>query len=291
MTMEKRRQLSLFVPPAAAVEIEALRRILDPVQHGLIPAHITLCREDEIEGLEVATLRERLQTAVPIGLDFDPPEAFSGHGWWLAARTEVSDFSALRLLVLGSPAIRVHKPHLTLAHPRNPRAPGNQPANVVGRLAALSIRFDTVSLIEQEGRAPWRVLETFRLGSRGSRGTLKAAIPLIHVRSTEAAAEFLDRLGFRVVSTLRADSQRPDPGFLALERDGVFVHVSSFAGDGVAGGVVAFWVDDVDALFAEFQARGVAIHLEPTDQTWGNREMYVKDSDGNCLRFLMPVRA
>jgi catechol 2,3-dioxygenase-like lactoylglutathione lyase family enzyme len=32
--------------------------------------------------------------------------------------------------------------------------------------------------------------------------------------------------------------------------------------------------------------RGVPIELPPTDQTWGNREMYVNDPDGNSLRFI-----
>jgi uncharacterized glyoxalase superfamily protein PhnB len=41
----------------------------------------------------------------------------------------------------------------------------------------------------------------------------------------------------------------------------------------------------VDVLYAEFLAAGVVVDLPPTDQTWGNREMYVKDADRNCLRF------
>ena len=45
-------------------------------------------------------------------------------------------------------------------------------------------------------------------------------------------------------------------------------------------------VDNVDALHAEFLAKGVKIDLAPVDQTWGTREMYVKDGDGNCLRFM-----
>jgi len=32
-------------------------------------------------------------------------------------------------------------------------------------------------------------------------------------------------------------------------------------------------------------AKGVAIAVGPVDQTWGTREMYVRDADGNCLRF------
>jgi uncharacterized glyoxalase superfamily protein PhnB len=54
----------------------------------------------------------------------------------------------------------------------------------------------------------------------------------------------------------------------------------------VAGGVINLLVEDVDALHAEFAGKGVVIELEPTDQTWGNREMYVKDPDRNSPRFI-----
>jgi uncharacterized glyoxalase superfamily protein PhnB len=58
--------------------------------------------------------------------------------------------------------------------------------------------------------------------------------------------------------------------------------------DGVAGGVVFLAVDDVDELHRELVARGVSIDLPPTDQSWGNREMYVSDADGNSIRFVRP---
>jgi uncharacterized glyoxalase superfamily protein PhnB len=73
---------------------------------------------------------------------------------------------------------------------------------------------------------------------------------------------------------------------MGLSRDGVWINLSSFSGDGVVGGVINLMVDDVDALHEEFVAKDVHIDLPPVDQTWGSREMYVKDSDGNCLRFI-----
>jgi len=84
----------------------------------------------------------------------------------------------------------------------------------------------------------------------------------------------------------RPAAPAPEPACLGLRRDGVALHVSSFSGDGVAGGVASFQVREVDALFAEFTSRGVLIELEPCDQSWGNREMYVRDADGNSLRFI-----
>jgi len=78
---------------------------------------------------------------------------------------------------------------------------------------------------------------------------------------------------------------------MGVLRDHVRLHLSSFSGDGVSGGVVYVAVDDVNALHAEFVANGVMIDLAPVDQTWGNREMYVKDADGNCIRFIQEARS
>lgn len=116
---------------------------------------------------------------------------------------------------------------------------------------------------------------------------LKLAIPLLHVSNSARAEDFYcNRLGFRRHFAYRPDDSKADPCFMGLSRDGVWLHVSSFSGDGVSGGVVGFLVDDVDALHAELVARDVAIALQPTDQTWGNREMYVRDVDGNSIRFI-----
>lgn len=114
---------------------------------------------------------------------------------------------------------------------------------------------------------------------------IRLAIPVLHVSGSAAAEEFFARLGFRTAWAYRPDESLADPCYMGVERDGVTLHLSSFPGDGVAGGVVFLRVDDVDALHAEFAARGVAIDLAPTDQTWGNREMYVRDPDGNGIRF------
>ncbi len=115
----------------------------------------------------------------------------------------------------------------------------------------------------------------------------KFAIPVLHVSdSSKAEAFYCNLLGFRRESAHRADASKADPCYMSLVRDGVWLHLSSFSGDGVSGGVVFLLVDDVDALHAELAAKGVAIDTGPIDQTWGNREMYVKDADGNCIRFI-----
>jgi uncharacterized glyoxalase superfamily protein PhnB len=115
----------------------------------------------------------------------------------------------------------------------------------------------------------------------------KLAIPVLHVSNSAAAEEFYrKRLGFRREFAHRVDDAKPDHCYMALTRDGVWLHVSSFSGDGISGGVVNLIVEDVDALHAELVEKGVRIDTGPVDQTWGTREMYVKDADGNCVRFI-----
>jgi catechol 2,3-dioxygenase-like lactoylglutathione lyase family enzyme len=114
----------------------------------------------------------------------------------------------------------------------------------------------------------------------------KLAIPVLHVRNTAAAEDFYcNRLGFRRDFVYRADEVNPDPCYMGLVRDHAQIHVSSFSGDGVAGGVAYLLVEDIDRLHEELLRKNVSILLEPTDQTWGNREMYVQDPDGNNIRF------
>ena len=69
--------------------------------------------------------------------------------------------------------------------------------------------------------------------------------------------------------------------------------------DRLFGSVANVWVNDVDALFAKYKSRGLdtsgkedsPVEQGPVDQTWGRREFYVKDADGNTLRFVQAIKA
>jgi 2'-5' RNA ligase len=158
-----RKQLSMYVPADAAKDIEDVRRVLDPVQHSLIPAHITLCREDEL--VDLSMIQRRLDNIAlpPLTLRLGTPEIFSGHGVLLRCVKGENEFRALREFLLGSKDIREQPPHITLAHPRNPKASGNTPQNASRLPANITITFATIFLIEQEGNAPWQILSGHRL--------------------------------------------------------------------------------------------------------------------------------
>ncbi len=118
----------------------------------------------------------------------------------------------------------------------------------------------------------------------------KTATPVLHVRSSKVAEEFYcKKLGFRRQFAYRVDEKEADPCYMGLVRDSAWLHISSFSGDGVSGSVVRFEVEDVDGLHAELVEKGVPIDTGPVDQTWGTREMYVRDADGNSIRFIRPI--
>ncbi|MBI2262859.1 MAG: VOC family protein [Caulobacterales bacterium] len=84
-----------------------------------------------------------------------------------------------------------------------------------------------------------------------------------------------------------------DPAFATLTRGDDVLYLSSHSGDGVFGQAIVIDVREVDTLFATFRARGLdpsgkpdsPVHQGPLDQTWGTREFYIDDPDGNTLRF------
>jgi uncharacterized glyoxalase superfamily protein PhnB len=114
---------------------------------------------------------------------------------------------------------------------------------------------------------------------------LKVAVPEIHVRHSLSAKDFYSgKLGFDCVWSWRPDETKDDPCYMGLVRDGVRLSVTSFE-DGALGTSLYVYVDDVDALHAEFVGKGVP-NLSPVDdQTWGTREFAVTDPDQNKIRF------
>ncbi len=121
-----------------------------------------------------------------------------------------------------------------------------------------------------------------------------AIIPTLRCRSMRQSLAFYTAvLDFERVD---GDDELNDPSFSVLARDAGRLYLSSHRGDGVFGTVVVVTTDDINALFQTFRARGLQtpagnpdapqqVHEGPIDQSWGTREFYVDDPDGNTLRF------
>jgi catechol 2,3-dioxygenase-like lactoylglutathione lyase family enzyme len=123
-------------------------------------------------------------------------------------------------------------------------------------------------------------------------------IPTIRSRNMRASLAFYT--GVLDFERVDGDDTPDDPTFSVLMRDGGYIFLSSHRGDGEFGQAIAILTDDVGAIFRKFRARGLQtpgdpdaptmVHEGPIDQTWGTREFYVDDPDGNTLRFTQGFR-
>ena len=120
-----------------------------------------------------------------------------------------------------------------------------------------------------------------------------AIIPTVRCRRMEKSLAFYTQvLDFERVD---GDDVLSDPSFSVLRREGDSLFLSSHRGDGAFGQAIAVLVGDVDGVFRKFRTRGLKtpgnpdapkhVHEGPIDQSWGTREFYVDDPDGNTLRF------
>jgi len=116
-------------------------------------------------------------------------------------------------------------------------------------------------------------------------------IPLFKCRNLKDAVDFYTRiLDFELKY---ADPSANDWGGADLINNDVELQLTTYESDTLYGSVVNVWVDDVDGLFNKYLERGLdtshkknsPVHQGPLDQTWGTREFYVTDTDGNTLRF------
>lgn len=121
------------------------------------------------------------------------------------------------------------------------------------------------------------------------------AIPVIHCSDGKKSLAFYsDVLGFQKKYAEAKDTD----WVIDLVQDGAEIQLSQHAGDGAFGCAINVRVTGIDDFFRRCVERGLDIsghenspvHRGPVDQTWGMREFYVSDADGNTLRFGEPIR-
>lgn len=168
-----RRQLTLFVDPAEAEAIEQIRRSFNPAQYALIAAHVTLCREDELEPLEPVLDNLVDLDLPPIAIDFGPVIRFSeGRGVMLPAVGANTAFHHLRRQILKglTDKPRNAEAHITLMHPRNAVCTDDMFEQIQSIQLPRRLVFSTVSLIEQALHQPWKTLSQHAMRPPGSPG-------------------------------------------------------------------------------------------------------------------------
>lgn len=163
---KKRQQLTLFMGENKSAIIETIRKEFNPFQYALIKSHVTLCREDEIEGIEKIKLNLAALNQSYITINFGHILRFAdGKGVLLPAIGENKTFQALRATILQGiiEKPRQHEPHITLIHPRNATCTDEIFETIEKYRFPNTIEFKKISLIEQEMGREWRILEEFDL--------------------------------------------------------------------------------------------------------------------------------
>ena len=153
--------------------IEKIRAEFNPVQFKLIPAHVTLCRENEIEHIEkVIENIKSLSLDNPLRIEFDKVEGFdNGKGLFIPAKKLNDGFIELRKSILKGliefPV--VHHPHITLMHPRNSTCTDQIFSEIIKYNLPTEFNFDTISLIEQSSGGPWKIKNQFPITKSSKR--------------------------------------------------------------------------------------------------------------------------
>ena len=120
-------------------------------------------------------------------------------------------------------------------------------------------------------------------------------IPIFRCRNMKDAVSFYTNI---LDFELKESGASSDDWVVALANGDAELLLTSLEGDQKIGIAANVLVDNIDDLFAKYLKRGLdvshkegsPVHQGPIDQSWGNREFYVTDADGNTLRFFKPIQ-
>ncbi len=100
--------------------------------------------------------------------------------------------------------------------------------------------------------------------------------PILRVENMEASLRFyVGVLGFKNAAWGNDD-------FTSVNRDRAGIYLCR-GGQGRGGAWVWLGVNDVEVIYQDLKARGVAVRMPPTNLSWA-MEMQIEDPDGNVLR-------
>lgn len=120
---------------------------------------------------------------------------------------------------------------------------------------------------------------------------MQRVVPVLRVADFAAAQRFYkEALGFATDWVWQPEASAP--GFAQISRGGLSLYLSGDTADADFGPSTAYvYVDDVDAWQLALEEAGVAIETPATTRPWGNRELSLRDPDGNRLTLATPSPA
>jgi catechol 2,3-dioxygenase-like lactoylglutathione lyase family enzyme len=119
-------------------------------------------------------------------------------------------------------------------------------------------------------------------------------IPIFRCRNMKDAIFFYTTI---LDFELKEAGASPDDWVVALTNGDAELLLTTLEGDQKIGIAANVLVEDIDSFFEKYIRRGLdtsnkegsPVHQGPLNQSWGNREFYVTDADGNTLRFVQPI--
>jgi catechol 2,3-dioxygenase-like lactoylglutathione lyase family enzyme len=112
------------------------------------------------------------------------------------------------------------------------------------------------------------------------------AVPVLGSRDLRATLRFYESLGFTNLGT------EPEKwGYMIVGRGGIELHFVGPSGGRRPAASCFVWVDDADALYAEWRANapGEARIEPPVDTAWGMRSFALRDPDDNEIGVGSPI--
>ncbi|MFD0587338.1 glyoxalase superfamily protein [Paenibacillus sp. GCM10027627] len=116
---------------------------------------------------------------------------------------------------------------------------------------------------------------------------MQRVVPAFRITDYLKSKEFyVSGLGFQVDWEHQFE---PDfPYFVQISRDDMEIYLTEHTGDCQVGGLIHFFVADVDSLYAELVGKcSILGRIKPPQPLEELRIMTVTDPDGNQLRFCM----
>lgn len=121
-------------------------------------------------------------------------------------------------------------------------------------------------------------------------------VPLFKVSDMAAAIEHYTKVLDFAMTCPDDDATSP---VVDLGHENTELQITTGERDTLYGSAAYVWVSDIDEIFSKYLNRGLdtsgkqdsPVHQAPIDQSWGRREFYVTDVDGNTLRFCQYSRS